>query len=56
MFCVQEFCQLLQSMANSPDGSLEVVPAPFSGFKLPKQYGLQHTALQYAALLTVLVR
>jgi len=53
---LQEFCQLLQSIANGSDGSLEVVPAPFSGFNLPQKFGLQHAALQYAALLTVLVR
>ena len=52
----QDFCQMLMAATQGPEGRLELVHAPYADYSLADTFSAQHSAVQYAALISVLNR
>jgi hypothetical protein len=51
----QEFVELLQAATAGLGGSLQVVTAPLDEYQLPPAFSLQHAAVQYSTLTSLLI-
>lgn len=47
---------MLTALTESPEGCLVRVDAPFAEYNLPEKFSAQHSAVQYAALISALNR